>query len=219
MKAVYKESGGDAITLTLDERVLERNEQPERVTGLDSIVSGRAWTLRFTARGPGTTWDRALLPPSPQHHEGGPDRFAHYYATDGGVLRMQCFLQVQRKRDGAIATVPLPDDDAPSGTTWYLPACNMARLEHPHHAAQRIARDWFVAPLPSPTFSQVLSFPGSGGPDDAWFVEFVYRSLIDDAHPLASLKKVAWIKQGEEPPGDMFVDQVSVFRRLRRGDI
>ena len=216
MRAVYHEISGDSVTLRIDEHVMERNEQPEGVQGVVSRAEGRAWTLQLTTKTPGSTWDRALLSPSPSNHEGGPDRFAHYEADDGGVLRMQCFLQVQRINDGAVATVPLPDADAPSGTTWYLPACNLSRLEHPQHAAMRIARDWFVAPLPRPRFQQALSFPGAGTRDDAWFFEFVYRTLLADSHPVAQLEKLAWVKEGEEPPGDTFVDQVSVLRRLVR---
>ena len=184
----------------------------EGIVGVTSRASGRSWALYLVTRG-GDATTGPLLPPSPANHEGGPDRFAHYYAEDGQVLRMQTFLAIERS-DGHRAAVLLQDRDAPSGTTWYLPATNLARLEHPHHAARRIARDWFVAAIPNPQFRAVLSFPGSGDAEDAWFVEFVYAVRLPAGHPMERAQNVAWVAPGEEPPGDTFVDQLSVWRRI-----
>lgn len=210
-------SGSVEILARVDgrDRVLQVGEHPcdaaqgSQVTDI-LCEPGRAWRLTFVLGG--LVRDRsaseALSPPRADGFEGAPGAFGHVTDTRSGTtLRMQVFLLVRRSTDSKVLFVEVDG-------TFYLPATNLSRGEDPWHAARRIARDWFIAPLPLPQLGQVLTFP----PDDedpSWFMEIVYECVLPPGHPLGSLEDLDWRAIGDPAPRPLFADQASIWKRLK----
>lgn len=171
---------------------------PVRAAATRSLVVGDEWTVRWVFRAPQAPLVvlpglGALAPPEPGNSDGGPGPSScSMHLATGVTLRQQVFLLVQRAEDGLIATVPALDGQD-------LPATDLCWGEDPHHAARRVARDWFYDPVPTPSLLDVQSSPPARG-DRSWFLEAVYVSRLPPRHPVAALDRMHWATPAEALP-------------------
>lgn len=125
-----------------------------------------------------------------------------------GLAHMQVFLAV-RDAQRRVALVQL--DNHPG--QWMMPSENCFDGTDPNALVRDIAPRWFRTPLPEPRLVQAQNYPPEDG-DGHWMVVLVYEADAPrDLQGTPDTTALRFFPAGE-PPGPMFKDHATVWRKL-----
>jgi hypothetical protein len=124
------------------------------------------------------------------------------------LAHLQVFLTLRDARR-RVALVQLENHPG----AWMMPSENCFDGTDPTRLVEDIGPRWFDTPLPAPRLVQAQNYPPEDG-DEHWMVVLVYEAHAPGTLVPTKDTTALQFAAPPEPPGPMFKDHASVWRRL-----